>query len=125
MKPLNLLKLSGGQRRSIRPILAFEGSTHATTGPLSPSRRGSRLMQIGHSKAFSSESVISVSNMAMAGRRGTGESSATFATVGENIAELEDISRFGRPHFGHAGARSECSKPQSGQVISPMVVFTQ
>ena len=27
---------------------------------------------------------------------------------------------FGLPHLGQAGAESECSNPQSGQIIKPM-----
>ena len=63
-----------------------------------------RLMQIGHSKAFSSESGMAVasaasnvSSMALAGRRGTGESSATpaepSATTSDNILSSQSISR--------------------------------
>jgi len=29
----------------------------------------------------------------------------------------------GRPHFGHAGAESECSNPQSEHVINPILTI--
>ena len=70
-----------GQRSDERLRLSVRHALQNECPQLSVAGSWSRFMQIGHSKAFSSESVAAtasgVSNMALTGRRGTGESSAT------------------------------------------------